>query len=137
MIAVCFALTGFTAAVLIGWLYAHNSASVILSRAIGIMLVCYVIGRILGGIAQQVIEQEIVAYRKAHPIPSDEIEADAAEPASAAPAQSANQPREAQPAADASRASSAATQQPGPDRGAEREQHNGERPREAAAAEAA
>jgi len=68
IIASCFALTGFIAALVVG-LAAGNSASTILWKAILAMAVCYPVGRLLGGVAERAVQENIDSYKKHHPLP--------------------------------------------------------------------
>lgn len=70
VIATCVALVSFAGAIVVG-LAAGNSAAVILMRALLVMLVAWVVGRIIGGIAQQHVQATITAYKDAHPIPRE------------------------------------------------------------------
>jgi hypothetical protein len=51
---------------------AGNGALLIVWRALVTMLVCYIIGLVVGYIANKVIEDNINEYKEAHPIPDDE-----------------------------------------------------------------
>ncbi len=51
---------------------AGNGAMLILWRALVTMLVCYIIGLVVGHIASRLIDDSIREYKKAHPIPDDE-----------------------------------------------------------------
>lgn len=72
VIATCFALFGFAAAVVVG-VAASNAASTVLWRAIMTMLIAWPIGRFIGGIAQSATEENIAAYKKQYPIPDDRL----------------------------------------------------------------
>jgi hypothetical protein len=61
-------LVSFAGAVVIGLAMGH-SAVVILSRAMVVMLLSWVAGRLIGGLAQHQVEQAINQYKEAHPIP--------------------------------------------------------------------
>ena len=67
MIASCFALIGFAAALVVG-LAADNETKTILWRATIALAVCWVVGRFIGGIAQRATEESIEQHKKAHPI---------------------------------------------------------------------
>lgn len=58
IIAGCFSLCGFSVSLLMG-VAAANSAVTILTRAIFAMLICYVIGRLIGAICQRVVEEAL------------------------------------------------------------------------------
>jgi preprotein translocase subunit SecG len=67
VIASCFALVGFTAALVVG-LAADNGAQTILWRATIALAVCWIVGRFIGGIAQRATEESIEQHKKANPI---------------------------------------------------------------------
>jgi hypothetical protein len=75
IIATSFALVAFAAAVAVG-LAAGNPANKVLWRAAIAGLVCYPVGRIVGAIAQKTVQDHIDAYKKSHPIPTDEPTSD-------------------------------------------------------------
>lgn len=68
VIATSFALLAFAAAVAVG-AYVGNDALTVLWRGIAVMLVCYVIGRILGSIAQHTIDEHTSRHASEHPVP--------------------------------------------------------------------
>lgn len=72
MIATCFALVSFTAAIVVG-VGAGNSTQTILLRATLVMLVCWVIGRAVGAVAQWAIFDHIKRYKQQHPIPDESV----------------------------------------------------------------
>ena len=72
MIATSFALVSFAAAIVVG-VGAGNSTQTILLRAIGVMLVCWVIGRAVGAVAQWAILDHIDRYKQQHPVPEDPV----------------------------------------------------------------
>lgn len=78
VIATIFALVSFAAALIVGQ-QAGNPAVTVLSRALLIMLACYVIGRLIGAIANTTVNDHIERYRADHPMPEgmDELEAQA------------------------------------------------------------
>lgn len=71
LIASCFALIAFAAATLVG-LAAQNSAWTVLYRALIAMGVCWVVGFIVGLVAQRVVDQQIETYKSRHPITSED-----------------------------------------------------------------
>jgi hypothetical protein len=79
VIATCFALIGFAAAVVVGWA-AGNSSITIIGRSLGAFVICLCVGWVIGFIAQRVVEQNIEAYKLANPIPPDPLKAAAADP---------------------------------------------------------
>lgn len=71
VIASCFALVGFAAAILVG-VASDNNSETVLWRAIVVMLLAWPIGRLCGYVAEQAVQSHIDAYKKKHPIASDE-----------------------------------------------------------------
>ncbi|MBI1336371.1 MAG: hypothetical protein GC164_05355 [Phycisphaera sp.] len=76
VIAACFALAGFTAAILVG-LYVRLDADTAILRAIVVMVACYISGRLVGHVAQRVVDDHIQAYRASNPIPKNDYEIEA------------------------------------------------------------
>jgi hypothetical protein len=72
VIASCFAITGFVAALVIGFA-ASLSTDEILLRAIVVMAICWPVGRLLGGMAQRAVEENVSQYKRAHPIPDSAV----------------------------------------------------------------
>ncbi len=70
VIASCFAIVGFVAALVIGFA-ADLSADAILWRAMVVMVICWPVGRLLGALAQHAVEENINEYKRSHPIPRD------------------------------------------------------------------
>ena len=68
VIATSFALVAFAAAAVMG-VYVGNDIFTVLWRAAVIMLICYLIGRGVGAVAQWTVDDHISRYRKRHPIP--------------------------------------------------------------------
>lgn len=71
-------------------IFAGNGFIQVLVRAVWTMLICWMIGRVIGGLAQRSVDQDIAAYRAANPIPADdllddEIPADTGPSATSAP----------------------------------------------------
>lgn len=77
VIATCFALTSFAAALIVG-IMAENPLQTILLRALFTMIVCYVIGLIIGLVAQSTVKKHIEQHKLDYPIPGEEIDLDAA-----------------------------------------------------------
>ncbi|MBI1369533.1 MAG: hypothetical protein GC162_12875 [Planctomycetes bacterium] len=63
------ALIGFAIAIVTG-LAVDNPATTTLMRAIGAMIVCYIVGTILGAIGERAINEHLSQYKKKHPLPS-------------------------------------------------------------------
>ena len=70
IIATCFALGCFACAMVVGVL-AGNSANTIIMRAMFVMFPAWIVGRVVGGIAERVIIEHIDQYKRANPIPDD------------------------------------------------------------------
>lgn len=70
VIAACFAIVAFVAAVAIG-AAAGNAVETVLYRAMIVLLVCWPIGWAVGMLAQKVNELSIQAYKQKNPIQSD------------------------------------------------------------------
>jgi NO-binding membrane sensor protein with MHYT domain len=93
VIASCFALVSFAAAVVVG-MAAGNPAHTIIWRATLIMLACWFVGYGIGTIALHAVNRRLEAYKQAHPLPtiesldqSDEVESqqqDGGDPSAAA-----------------------------------------------------
>ena len=67
-IAASFALTGFTAALAVGWA-AGNAATTILTRAIMVMAAAWLIGQIIATIARHAVDREVETYKDRNPLP--------------------------------------------------------------------
>ncbi|MCZ6836934.1 MAG: hypothetical protein O7G85_14250 [Planctomycetota bacterium] len=66
VIAGCFGLAAFGIALVTG-LASENPATIILTRAIFAMVVCYPIGWIVGLLCQRIIDDHIKAHKQANP----------------------------------------------------------------------
>ena len=71
VIAACFALIAFAAALVVG-LAAGNPAGTILWRALVAMFVCWAAGAAVGWLAQRAVQVQVDDYKAKHPIPSEE-----------------------------------------------------------------
>lgn len=87
IIATCFALFCFAGALILGVL-AHHDLATILTRAVVVLVFCYLIGRVVGGIAQYAVDQHVREYKRANPIPDENM---AAENADANSSETSNQ----------------------------------------------
>lgn len=65
-------MTAFVAALLVGGLWVGNALTVVLFRALVVMIVCYPIGLLVGTALQRVLDEDIEAYKRAHPIPGEQ-----------------------------------------------------------------
>lgn len=70
VIAACFALGGFAAAVIVGAV-AGNPAETVLVRALLVMAVCWLIGHLVSYLASRAIAEHLETYRQEHPIPEE------------------------------------------------------------------
>ena len=69
--AVVFALAAFVVAVIAG-LRAENAGSDIIIDAISVMVVCYLVGTLLGAVAEHAVRQHLHQYREGKPVPQPE-----------------------------------------------------------------
>ncbi len=67
-------MVGFTASIAVGWA-AGNSAPTTILRALAAFVVCLLVGKMVGHVAQRTIEEDIAAYKRDHPIPVDPLKA--------------------------------------------------------------
>ena len=79
LIAAIAGLTGFAVAIFAG-LAANNGADVILVRAMLSMLVCYVVGAIVGGVMNAAVSEGIEQYMDERPVPDYEPVRERSEP---------------------------------------------------------
>lgn len=70
VIATCFAVCAFAAALFVGVL-ADNTFLVIIQRALVVMVVCYPIGRIVGALATRSVDDHIRDYKERNPMPGE------------------------------------------------------------------
>lgn len=70
VIASAFALTAFVAALLVGFA-AGNPAATILWRAVVVLIVCRIVGGLVGRVAQRTVDEYIERYKQDNPIPPD------------------------------------------------------------------
>ncbi len=79
IIATCFALVAFAAALVIGALVG-NPLGTVLFRALVAMCICWLVGYLVGLVAQRTVELNIARYKQAHPIVADADAVSAASP---------------------------------------------------------
>ena len=72
VIASCFALISFTAAIVVG-MRVGNSTTTIIFRASCVMLVCWFIGYLVGSVAQWAVLDHVKKYKESNPIPEDSV----------------------------------------------------------------
>jgi hypothetical protein len=72
VIASCFALVSFAAAILVG-LHVGNSAPTIIFRATCVLLACWFVGYAVGSFAQWAVLDHVNRYKQEHPIPDDSV----------------------------------------------------------------
>ena len=68
----------FAAASVVG-VAVGNSSTTILVRAVIVMVLAWVVGRVIGGIAQKTIEDHLETYKRNHPISESSAAAPAIE----------------------------------------------------------
>ena len=68
VVATSFALISFASALFVG-AAAGNPLHTILWRALFIMIGCYVVGLIVGAVAQQTVDRHVEKYKADNPIP--------------------------------------------------------------------
>lgn len=66
--AVVFALTAFVVAILAG-LYAQNGAAHVLATALVCMVFCYMVGSLIGAVAERTIREHLSGIQEQRPIP--------------------------------------------------------------------
>jgi len=49
-----------------------NSMSTVLIRAILVMMICYIVGLLVGAVAERTIAEHIEQYKEQNPIPTDD-----------------------------------------------------------------
>jgi len=102
LIAASLALIGFAVAIAAG-LAASNSAMITLTRALGAMAGCWLLGWIVGSIGRRAVLEHVNQYKQTHPIPTlddaDSTDEAASENAAVPPPQDA--PEQAGPDKDA------------------------------------
>jgi len=70
IIATCFALVTFVAALVLG-VAVDNPAGTVIFKALVAMLLCWGVGYAVGLVAQHVVDLNIQRYKKIHPIIAD------------------------------------------------------------------
>jgi len=78
LIATCFALICFAAAIVVG-VSAGNSALTVLWRALLVMGGAWLVGQAVGAIVQHTLNQHVESYREQHPLPGQERNSDSEE----------------------------------------------------------
>lgn len=68
VIATCFALISFASALFVG-AAAGNPFNTVLLRALFVMGACYVVGLIIGGVAQHTVHRHVENYKLQNPLP--------------------------------------------------------------------
>lgn len=75
VIATCFALACFAGSVVVG-IYHQNPALSILLSGLLVLVAAYVVGLIVGAIAQHAVDDHIRKHKKQHPIPGEAADDD-------------------------------------------------------------
>lgn len=70
VIASCFTLISFSAALFVG-VVAGNPLVTVLSRALVVGAVCFVVGSVIGHVAAGVVSREIVEHERRFPLPEE------------------------------------------------------------------
>jgi hypothetical protein len=88
VIAACFAIVTFVAALAVG-LASGNPPGTVIVRATVVMIICWIIGQGIGALLQYVIDDDIDLYKRSRPLPPmtpllEEQEQDASDQASQA-----------------------------------------------------
>ena len=68
VIAACFAIVTFVAALAVG-LASGNPPGTVIVRATVVMVVCWIIGQGIGALLQYVIDDDIDSYKRSRPLP--------------------------------------------------------------------
>ena len=89
VIATCFALVAFAAAVALGYSVGNPTATIILYALLA-MLICWPIGLAVGSVLQRVNERAIQEYKQRNPMTVETPVPDAAAPAAASQTQKAS-----------------------------------------------
>lgn len=71
-IAACFTLAAFSVSMFAGMIAGNDSADVI-SRALFIMVICWIVGLIVARCAAVAVEEYVDMYRASRPVPDSEI----------------------------------------------------------------
>ena len=80
VIATCFALACFAGSVVVG-IYNQNPAVSVLLSSLVVLVAAYVVGLIVGAVAQHAVGEHIRKHKQQHPIPGQEQDGEAAAPA--------------------------------------------------------
>lgn len=68
VIAACFAIVTFVAALAVGWA-SGNAPGTVIVRATVVMILCWVIGQGVGALLQYVVDDDIKSYKRSRPLP--------------------------------------------------------------------
>jgi len=74
VVATCFALVGFAAAVTVGTVVG-SAMGVVILHGLLIMFICWIIGHAVGVLTQRTVDQHIKQYKELFPMPKAEIQA--------------------------------------------------------------
>lgn len=75
VIATCFALACFAASAVVGLYNGNPALSIVLSSAL-VMVAAYIVGTILGAIAQHAVDEHIKQHKYRSPIPGEGLPQD-------------------------------------------------------------
>lgn len=79
VIAASLALVAFALAIALG-LYAGNTAATTIGRALIVMVVCYVVGQLIGYVGRTAMAEHVERYKQEHPIPELDLGIEKGEP---------------------------------------------------------
>lgn len=68
MIASCFAIVAFVAALAVGFV-SGNAPGTVIMRATIVMILCWIIGQGIGALMQYVVDDDINTYKRLRPLP--------------------------------------------------------------------
>jgi len=74
VIATCFALACFAGSALVGLYHGNPALSIVISSFLT-MIAAYVVGLIVGAVAQRAVDEHVRRHKTNNPLPGDEIAA--------------------------------------------------------------
>lgn len=78
VIATCFALACFAGSALVGLYHGNPALSIVISSFFA-MIAAYLVGLIVGAVAQHAVDDHVRRHKANHPLPGDEAELDPTE----------------------------------------------------------
>jgi len=79
VIAASLALVAFALAILLG-LFAGNTAATTIGRALIVMVVCYLVGQLIGYVGRTAMTEHVERYKRDHPMPESDFGIEKGEP---------------------------------------------------------